>query len=150
MKKIIATIAITTLSTLAMAQGFDVTATGNRNVGTDTNDVRVTAGKQYGVLRYEASASRDLTGGNRVTNYGAAVGYPLATYQGVTFTPKVGVNYLNAQNGASGYGVRAGVTAVYPVTTNVGLVADYSYLRNERTLRHFDGNELGLGVRVGF
>lgn len=148
MKKIIATIALTAASTAALAT--DLTATVNRNYATETNDVRLTVGKQFGALRGEALVSRDITGGNRVTNLGANVGYPLAAVSGVTFTPKVGVNYLNAQNGTSGYGVRAGVTATYPLTATTTLVADYGYLRNEAALRARDGNTVGLGLRRGF
>lgn len=148
MKKIIATIALTAASTAAMAT--DLTASVNRNYATETNAVSLTAGKQFGAVRGEALVSRDITGGNRVTNLGANVGYPLAAVHGVTFTPKVGVNYLNAQNGTSGFGVRAGLEAAYPVTKNVTVVADYGYLRNETALRVRDGNTVGLGLRTGF
>jgi hypothetical protein len=150
MKKIIATIALTAASTAALATGYDITATGNRNYPTDTNNVRLAVGHQFGALRGEVEASRDLTGRNKVANYGANVGYSLAPLYGVTLTPKVGVNYLHADSGASGYGVRTGVAAALPLTATTSLVADYSYLRNERALRRLDGNSVGLGLRTSF
>lgn len=148
MKKIIALIALTAASTAAMAT--DLTATVSRNHVTHTNDVALTVGKQFGALRGELVASRDLNGVNHVTNLGANVGYPLAAVHGVTFTPKVGVNYLNAERRVQGYGVTVGVTATYPLTKDVTLVADASHLRNERSIASRDGNTLGLGLRTSF
>lgn len=148
MKKIIALIALTAASTAALATDLTVTAT--RNYAQSTNDVALTVGKQFGAVRGEVVASRDLNGTNHVTNLGANVGYPLAPFHGVVFTPKVGVNYLNAERRAEGYGLTAGVTAAYVLNKDVTLVADYSHLRNESALRARDGNKLGLGLRTSF
>ena len=150
MNKIIATIALATLSATAAASETTVTTFVDHSIQDKTNSVRVVAGKQFGAFTGELQASRDLRGDNRVTQFGANLGLPVGTFTGVTVTPYAGVNYLNAVKGAAGYGVRAGVTGSVALTKNVGLVADYSYLRNERTLRGLDGGSLGLGLSVGF
>jgi hypothetical protein len=148
MKKIIATIALTAVSTVALAT--DLTTSVARNHVTHTNDVVLTVGEQFGDLRGELVASRDLNGVNHVTNLGAKVGYPLAAVHGVTFTPKVGVNYLNPERGAQGYGITAGVSAAYPLTATTTLVGEVTHLRNENALRARNGNSLGMGVRTSF
>ena len=150
MNKIIATIALATLTATATASETTVSTFVDHSIQDKTNSVRVVAGKQFGAFTGELQASRDLRGDNRVTSFGANLGLPVGTFAGVTVTPYAGVNYLNAVKGATGYGVRAGVTGAVALTKNVDLVADYSYLRNERTLRGLDGGSLGLGLAFGF
>jgi hypothetical protein len=149
MNKIIATIALATLSAAATASDTNVTTFVDHSIHGKDNSVRVVTGKQFGAFTGELQASRDLRGDNRVTNFGANVGYPVGTFAGVAVTPYAGVNYLTRQRGVSGYGVRAGVTGSVALTKRVSLVADAGYLRNEGALRKLDGGSLGLGLSFG-
>lgn len=132
------------------ASATELTAVGGRNYGTETNNAGVVVGETFGPLKGEASVTRDVTGTHRVTNYGVAVGYPVAKLGSTVVTAKAGVNYLDATKGLNGYGAKVALEAAYPLTKHVSVVGEYGYLRTESQIRALGGNQVAVGVRYGF
>lgn len=130
--------------------------------GTDRTEYGITVGKQYGKLGLTAGFARN-DGGSPITQptdgaykdqrqdrYSLVAGYDAGKLGPVTFTPKVGVAYLNNARDADGYAMTVGLGATLPVTKQVSLGVDVARQYGQDRVSQYDGNRVFASLRYKF
>ena len=149
MKKIVLATALVLAASAASALELGVTATRDYS-GDNRNYGGITLGQSYGKLNATLGAERSSVGGNDQNRFSLVGGYDVAKLGQVTVTPRLGVAYLDNQNGSDGYAMTVGVGASVPVTkqVSVGLAVDRQY--GQDRVQQFDGNRVTLAAKYRF
>lgn len=145
--------------TIASILALAVTAASALEVGVSTTkdyaaqDARQAFGgfvsQNVGKVGVTAGFER-FDNGPRQDRYSLVAGYPVAKIGLVTFTPKLGVAYLNNAAQVDGYAVTAGVGASVPVYKNVTLGVDYARQYGQERVNQFDGNKITTSLSYKF
>lgn len=150
MKKIAIASFIALAATAASALEIGLATTADYSGATKRSGYGVTVGQSYGKVSATASVERFTKEDNDQTRVSVVGGYDVAKVGPITFTPKVGVSYLNNQVGQNGYAMTVGVGAALPVTSNVSLGVDMVRQYGQERVSHFDGNRVTVGAKYRF
>ena len=149
MKNILIAATIALAATAASALELGVT-TGRDYASDNRNSVGVTLGQQYGAYNVTGGVERSTVGENDQNRYSLVGGYDVAKFGTVTVTPKVGVAYLDNQNGPDGYAMTVGVGATVPVTKTVSVGLDVARQYGQTRVEQFNGNRATVAVKYKF
>lgn len=136
-------------ATAASAVELGVTATRDY-AGDNRNAVGVTLGQHYGAYNVTAGVERSTVGENDQNRFSLVGGYDVAKFGSVTVTPKLGVAYLDNQNGPDGYALTAGVGATVPLTKTVSLGVDVARQVGQTRVDQFNGNRVTVAAKYQF
>lgn len=135
----------------ASASALEIGVTATRDYSSDArNGGGVTLGQSYGKLNVTAGYDRFTKGSNDQNRFSLVGGYDIAKLGQVTFTPKLGVAYLDNQTSSNGYAMTVGLGASVPVTQKVSVGLDYAYQRGQDRVRDSNGNTIAVGVKYAF
>jgi hypothetical protein len=149
MKKIAIASVIALAAAAASAAEFGVTA-GRSYAGDNRNAVGVNISQHYGAVSATAGVERTTVGNNDQNRWSLVGGYDVAKLGSVTVTPKVGVAYLDNQNGPDGYAMTVGVGASVPVTKTVSVGLDVDRQYGQDRVDQFNGNRVTASVKYKF
>jgi opacity protein-like surface antigen len=130
--------------------------------GTDRTEYGITIGEKFGKVGITAGFARS-NGGTPVTiptdgpykdqvqdRYSLVAGYDVAKIATITFTPKLGVAYLNNARDVDGYAMTVGIGASVPITKQISLAADVARQYGQDRVNQFNGNRVTVGVNYKF
>ena len=149
MKNILIATTIALAATAASALELGVTA-GRDYAGDNRNAVGVTLGQSYGAYNVTAGVERSTVGENDQNRFSVTGGYDVAKFGSVTITPKIGVAYLDNQNGPDGYAMTVGVGATVPVTKTVSVGLDVARQYGQDRVEQYNGNRATVAVKYKF
>jgi opacity protein-like surface antigen len=151
MKKIALATVLALVTSVASAVEIGVTANRDYSQDQDRNGFGITIGQKYDKVGVTAGFERYTKNANDLDRFSLVGGYDVAKIGNLTFTPKIGVAYLNPQTTQNGWQASVGAGVSYAVTKNVALTADYRYQSRLQTrVENFDGNVISGGVKVSF
>jgi opacity protein-like surface antigen len=150
MKKIALATIIALTAGLASAAEVGVNVTRDYSGAEARNAGGVTLGQQYGKVSVTAGFDRFTKGDNDQDRYSLVAGYDVAKVSTVTFTPKVGVAYLNNQVGQDGYAMTVGVGATLPLTKQISFGLDFARQYGQDRVKASDGNTVTAGLKYRF
>ena len=147
MKKLAISALLVTMMASAGALELGISTSGTVHSGSNEpkHGYGLSLGQHFGPTSIAVEVDRlnsvDLTSTSIVG------GYDVTKIAGATVTAKAGVSYLKTPY-ASGSDRYAGV--VVPVTTKVGITADYRYVKADSKASAFTGNTVLVGVAYAF
>ena len=133
----------------ASALEVGVTTTTDYSGASQQQGFGLTVGKQYDKVNITAGIQR-FTANERQDRYSVEAGYDVAKIGVFTLTPKVGVAYLNNQNGSDGYAMTMGAGVSVPVTKQVSVGLDFARQFGQERVKASDGNTVTAGIRYAF
>jgi hypothetical protein len=134
----------------ASALQVGVTTTSDYSGINKTTGSGITLSKPIGAFGVTAGFDRFTAGSNDQDRYSLVAGYNITKIGPVTFTPKLGVAYLNNQHGADGSALTVGVGASMPVTKTVSLTLDAHRQYGQDRVQQSDGNRVAAGLAYRF
>jgi hypothetical protein len=128
------------------ASALEVGVTGTHDASANRNTVGVTVGNKYGPVGVTAGIDRTNAGDTDQNRYSLIGSYDITKVGSVTIDARLGVAYVDNQNGWDGYARVVGVGASVPLTNDVSATVDVS--------RQFsnvgDGNRITAGLKYKF
>lgn len=146
----LAAILLATSAITAQALEVGVTTTADYSGVTKSTGYGLTLSKPVGALGVTLGFDRFTAGNNDQDRYSLVTGYDIAKFRSVTFTPKLGVAYLNNQASADGYAMTVGVGASVPLTKAVSLSVDVARQYGQNRVQSSDGNTVTTGLTYRF
>jgi hypothetical protein len=123
----------------------------HQDLGKNHSHYGVTVGEQYGPVSVEGEFSRMSQNTNNQDKYSVVAGYNVAKLGNVTFTPKVGVAYLNNEGSTSdGFALRVGAGASVPLASKVTAGVDIYRQYGQDRVSTFDGNTVQASIKYSF
>ena len=130
--------------------------------GTDRTEYGITIGEKFGRVGITAGFAQS-NGGTPITiptdgpykdqaqnRYSLVAGYDVAKIASVTFTPKLGITYLDNARDANGYAVTLGAGVSMPITKRITLGVDYVRQHGQARVNQFNGNRIQFSTRYTF
>lgn len=134
----------------ASALEVGVTTTADYSGVNKSTGYGMTLSKPVGAFGVTAGFDRFTAGDNNQDRYSVVAGYDIAKFGGVTFTPKLGVAYLNNQRSVDGYAMTVGLGASLPLTKTVSLSVDVARQYGQDRVQASDGNTVTTGLAYRF
>jgi hypothetical protein len=149
MKKVLLASLFAMAATTATAAEIGLTGTRDYS-GDNRNFGGVTLSQSFGKVNATVGFERSTVGDNDQNRWSLVGGYDLVKLGAVTLTPKVGVAYLDNQNGSDGYAATVGIGASVPVVKNVTFGVDFARQYGQDRVESFDGNRVTVSIRHAF
>jgi hypothetical protein len=155
MKKYIIAIALGASSAMALAEApaklvDDITITNSHNYASDQYQIGVAAGKQFGNVRGELSATRAFTDSNRVSTFGIRAQLPVASVGPFVVAGTAGLVYNSVSGAKDGMSLVTGAEVSYSLTPTLKAVAVLERVTSQSRVNFMDGNKFGIGLRASF
>jgi len=152
MKKLAISALLVTMMASAGALELGISTSGTVHSGSNEpkHGYGLSLGQHFGPTSIAVEVDRlnsvDLTSTSIVG------GYDVTKIAGATVTAKAGVSYLKTPyaSGSDRYAGVVGAGVVVPVTTKVGITADYRYVKADSKASAFTGNTVLVGVAYAF
>lgn len=150
MKKLAIASLIALTTTAASAMNVGITTARDYSGRVDRDSVGFTLGEKFGRVGVTGGFERFTNGSNDQDRFSLVLGTNMAKFGRATFTPKIGVAYLDNQRGHDGYAMTVGAGVTVPVTKRVNLGLDFAHQIGQDRIAQFDGNRFGLGLNFKF
>lgn len=146
MKKIVLTAILATAAITASAVEVGITTTTDYSAASKATATGFTVGQKFGTV--------GVTGGfqrfDALNRYTVTASYDIAKFGPVTFTPRLGVAYLDNAQGADGSAITVGIGATLPLTKTVSLTVDADRQYGQDRVQGADGNRVTAGLKYRF
>lgn len=150
MKKAAIAFLLATICSTASAYELGLSTVRDLSGGENRNGVGVTIGKKMDKIGLTMGVEQFSKGSNDQTRFSLVAGYDVLTFNKVTITPKVGIAYLNNQEGSSGMGSTVGVGASVPLLEGINLNFDFARQYTQDRVGSFEGNRVSAGLSYRF
>lgn len=149
MKKILAALALTAVTSMASAADFGLVV--NRDsAGTNRNSFGATIGQKFGKVGVEGGFER-FSRGNDQDRWSLLGSYDVVKFgKTAALSVKGGGAYLNNQHGKDGYALLAGAGLTVPLTKSLAATVDYRYQWGQERVKMFNGSTVGAGLKYSF
>lgn len=148
MKKFLIAAALALSAT--MANAWDFTVNGNRDIDGKVNGAGLSLGKTVDGIGFAVSVDRfDYKAGN-LDVYSGSVGYEFVKVLGVGLGAQFGISFNDSGFGRDGWSYFPGLVVNVPVTKKVSLVTEVNRHFGEDKIKYLDGTVVSLGVKYSF